>query len=355
VDTDLGAAGGPFATGEGLVDTDLGAAGGPFATGEGLVDTDLGAAGGPFATGEGLVDTDLGAAGGQFATGEGLVDTDLGAAGGQFATTLMKAPYFEAMKSTTKQLVGVLQEGETVRVLQVVVDGKGKTKVQHQYGWTPLMSPNGELVFAMGKRDVGDSGGDAPQSSGDAPQSSGDAPQSSAKEEGRNFYLSELEDKQGKLSELSTAILKLEGKNPDQIIKIFPIQQGIYEAREIMQQLTRELSPGIEINLSRLQDIYVTIGPALEAVDQQIQKLDREISQPAIGGGATQLDSEGGSLVAEQRIDPEDDESYTGEEFVEYYGGTDEWNAANSQPGWRRRNKEFLLRLGGGLVAEHED
>lgn len=34
-----------------------------------------------------------------------------------------------------------------MRVLQILVDSKGKTKVQHEYGWTPLKSPGGELVF----------------------------------------------------------------------------------------------------------------------------------------------------------------------------------------------------------------
>lgn len=68
------------------------------------------------------------------------------AAGGQVATTRMVVPYFEAMEGTT-QHSGVLQKGQTVRVLQTVVDSKGKTKVQHEYGWTPLKSPAGDLVF----------------------------------------------------------------------------------------------------------------------------------------------------------------------------------------------------------------
>jgi hypothetical protein len=50
------------------------------------------------------------------------------------------------MEGTT-QHAGVLQKGQTVRVLQTVVDSKGKTKVQHEHGWTPLKSPAGDFVF----------------------------------------------------------------------------------------------------------------------------------------------------------------------------------------------------------------
>ena len=57
----------------------------------------------------------------------------------------MVVPYFAEMESA--QHVGVLQVGDTVEVLQVVADSKGKMKVQHRLGWTPLNAPSGEKVF----------------------------------------------------------------------------------------------------------------------------------------------------------------------------------------------------------------
>ena len=68
------------------------------------------------------------------------------APGGQVATTRMIVPFFAAMEGTS-QHAGVLQKGQTVRVLQTVVDSRGKTKVQHEHGWTPLKSPDGDFVF----------------------------------------------------------------------------------------------------------------------------------------------------------------------------------------------------------------
>ena len=68
------------------------------------------------------------------------------AAGGQVVATRMVVPFFAAMEGTS-QHAGVLQKGQSVRVFQTVVDSKGKTKVQHEHGWTPLKSPAGELVF----------------------------------------------------------------------------------------------------------------------------------------------------------------------------------------------------------------
>ena len=40
--------------------------------------------------------------------------------------------------------LGVLNPGEVVEVLDSVVDSRGKMKVQHARGWTPLKSPNGD-------------------------------------------------------------------------------------------------------------------------------------------------------------------------------------------------------------------
>ena len=57
----------------------------------------------------------------------------------------MVVPYFAEMESA--QHVGVLQVGDAVEVLQVVADSKGKMKVQHRLGWTPLNAPSGEKVF----------------------------------------------------------------------------------------------------------------------------------------------------------------------------------------------------------------
>jgi hypothetical protein len=69
------------------------------------------------------------------------------AAGGeQLMQARMVVPFFAAIEGTT-QHVGVLQAGQTVRVLQVAADSKGKMKVQHEHGWTPLKSPGGDLVF----------------------------------------------------------------------------------------------------------------------------------------------------------------------------------------------------------------
>ena len=67
-------------------------------------------------------------------------------AGGQVVATRMVVPFFAAMEGTS-QHSGVLQKGQRVRVIQTVVDSKGKVKVQHEHGWTPLKSPTGELVF----------------------------------------------------------------------------------------------------------------------------------------------------------------------------------------------------------------
>jgi hypothetical protein len=64
----------------------------------------------------------------------------------QLMKALVAVPLFSAMEGTS-QHTGVLQAGQTVRVLQVVADSKGKMKVQHDHGWTPLHAPSGELVF----------------------------------------------------------------------------------------------------------------------------------------------------------------------------------------------------------------
>ena len=58
----------------------------------------------------------------------------------------MVMPFFPAMEGVSQHL-GVLEAGETVRVLQVVADSKGKVKMQHEKGWTPLRAPNGAEVF----------------------------------------------------------------------------------------------------------------------------------------------------------------------------------------------------------------
>lgn len=76
------------------------------------------------------------------------------AGGAHMMRSHMVVPFFSAMEGVS-QHSGVLQAGETVRVLQVVADSKGKMKVQHEKGWTPLRAPNGDEVF----EDLGGGGG----------------------------------------------------------------------------------------------------------------------------------------------------------------------------------------------------
>jgi hypothetical protein len=46
-------------------------------------------------------------------------------------------------KSAGGPSVGTLAKDEIVEVLQRITDSKDKVKIQHERGWTPLLSPTG--------------------------------------------------------------------------------------------------------------------------------------------------------------------------------------------------------------------
>ena len=58
----------------------------------------------------------------------------------------MMAPYFKKPEKD-KKVLGMLQVGEVVDVLEMKTDKKGKAKVRHRGGWTPMRAPDGRAVM----------------------------------------------------------------------------------------------------------------------------------------------------------------------------------------------------------------
>ena len=74
------------------------------------------------------------------------------------AVTLIVAPVFSKMENDPSKPgeppIALMQPGETVQVLQCVLDSRGRVKIQHERGWTPLKSPAGVLVLDEGTAQV---------------------------------------------------------------------------------------------------------------------------------------------------------------------------------------------------------
>eukprot|EP01048_Picozoa_sp_COSAG05_P009342 COSAG05_NODE_761_length_7487_cov_150.318760_4_plen_477_part_00 len=60
--------------------------------------------------------------------------------------TTMAVPYFKKFEKD-KKVLGMLQPGQMISVMDKKMDKKGKPKVMHQLGWTPLMAPDGRLTM----------------------------------------------------------------------------------------------------------------------------------------------------------------------------------------------------------------
>eukprot|EP01052_Picozoa_sp_SAG31_P021595 SAG31_NODE_1677_length_7533_cov_2.288054_8_plen_165_part_00 len=57
------------------------------------------------------------------------------------------APYFQHMENDNA-VVGVLNPGSLIDVLETKMDSKGRCKVHHTLGWTPTHAPDGTAVLA---------------------------------------------------------------------------------------------------------------------------------------------------------------------------------------------------------------
>ena len=47
------------------------------------------------------------------------------------------------------QVLGMLQVGQIVNVLEIKQDKKGKQKIRHEHGWTPMKAPDGRPVLEL--------------------------------------------------------------------------------------------------------------------------------------------------------------------------------------------------------------
>jgi|EP01043_Picozoa_sp_COSAG02_P057230 hypothetical protein len=62
------------------------------------------------------------------------------------AKVVLAAPFFARPQHDTTVL-GLLEEGELLEVLQTMVDDNGRTKVQHARGWSPAFAPDGRQTL----------------------------------------------------------------------------------------------------------------------------------------------------------------------------------------------------------------
>ena len=58
----------------------------------------------------------------------------------------MMVPFFKKHEKD-KKVLGMLQPGDVVTVLEVKMDKKGNMKIRHEQGWTPQKSPDGRVVL----------------------------------------------------------------------------------------------------------------------------------------------------------------------------------------------------------------
>ena len=65
---------------------------------------------------------------------------------GMMLQTTMAVPYFKKYEKD-KKVLGMLQPGQMVSCMDKKMDKKGKWKVMHQLGWTPLMAPDGRVTL----------------------------------------------------------------------------------------------------------------------------------------------------------------------------------------------------------------